>query len=66
MQYLQEPNGSFRASIDGNESDTRFLFCACAISAHLNDWSGVDIPKAVGFILSCFTYEGGFSLNPGS
>ena len=66
MVSLQEPNGSFRASVGGNESDTRFLYCACAISTILNDWSGVDIPNAVQFILSCVTYEGAISLHPGS
>ena len=65
MVSLQEPNGSFRASVGGNESDTRFLYCACAVSTILNDWSGVDIPNAVQFILSCVTYEGAISLHPG-
>lgn len=66
MISLQEPSGSFRASVDANESDTRFLYCACAISTILNDWSGVDIPRAVDYILSCVTYEGAISLHPGS
>ena len=65
MRHLQEPNGSFRASIDGSESDMRFLYCACAISCILNDWSSVDIPRAVDYILSCITYEGAIGLNPG-
>jgi hypothetical protein len=35
----------------------RFVFCACAISYVLKDWSGVDTAKAVCFIQSsvvCF------------
>ena len=30
----------------------RFLYCACAISYILGDWSGVNIPLAVSYILS--------------
>jgi len=43
----------------------RFLFCACAISTALDDWSGIDRDKAVAFIRSCITYEGGIALLPG-
>jgi geranylgeranyl transferase type-1 subunit beta len=43
----------------------RFLYCACAISQMLNDWSGVDRVRASDYILSCLSYEGGFALTPG-
>jgi geranylgeranyl transferase type-1 subunit beta len=42
----------------------RFLFCACAISYILNDWSGIDIPKAVLFIIKSQNYDGAFGTNP--
>ena len=66
MRCLQQPDGSFRATLDGSECDMRFLYCACAISAMLGDWSGVDIDAAAEFVRSCVTYEGGISLVPGS
>ena len=40
-----------------NESDLRTLYCAFAISYMLNDWSGVDIPRAIDFISSCRVCE---------
>ena len=43
----------------------RFLYCACVISYLLNDWSGVDIPKAVNYIRSCRSWDGAISLIPG-
>ena len=66
MRHLQQPDGSFRATLDGSECDMRFLYCACAISSMLGDWSGVDVERAVGFVRSCITYEGGISLVPGA
>ena len=62
---LQQPNGCFAATEEGGESDTRFLFCACAISAMLNDWSAVDVDLAEAYVISCMTYEGGIALTPG-
>jgi geranylgeranyl transferase type-1 subunit beta len=62
---LQMENGSFRGTLGDCESDMRFLYCACAISAMLGDWSGVDKDRAVQYVLSCLTYEGGISLIPG-
>jgi geranylgeranyl transferase type-1 subunit beta len=65
LKRLQSPDGSFRATFtESGESDVRFLYCACAISTLLNDWSGVNIEAATSFVLSCFTYEGGFGVTP--
>jgi hypothetical protein len=44
----------------------RFVYCACAVSALLNDWSGVNRNSCLQYILSCVTYEGGLSLVPGT
>lgn len=66
IKLLQQPEGSFRATFDGSECDMRFLYCACAISAMLGDWSGVDVPRAVAYVRSCLTYEGGIALVPGA
>ena len=43
----------------------RFLFCACAISYMLNDWSGVDVDRAIKFIKNCRSYDGAISLIAG-
>jgi len=60
------PSGAFRATYnDSGEADVRFLFCACAISAALGDWSAVNMDAAVGYILRCVTYEGGIAVMPG-
>ena len=44
----------------------RFLYCACAVSYMLNDWTAVDQTAAIEYIKSCITYEGGISLVPGN
>jgi hypothetical protein len=31
----------------------RFVFCACAISYMLDDWSGVDVPAVVRYVNAC-------------
>lgn len=50
MKSLQLPSGVYKAAKDGTEHDMRFLFCAASICYVLNDWSGMDIDKAVTFI----------------
>lgn len=66
LKHLQKENGVFSATIHGSECDMRFVYCACAISYMLNDWSGVNIDKVYEYILSCMTYEGGIALIPGA
>lgn len=44
---VQRSDGSFSASIEGNEFDMRFVYCACCICYMLNDWGGVN-KKAMG------------------
>jgi geranylgeranyl transferase type-1 subunit beta len=65
IKALQQPDGSFIATESGGENDLRFLYCACAISYLLNDWSGVDKQKAVSYIWSCRSFDGAFGLIPG-
>jgi geranylgeranyl transferase type-1 subunit beta len=66
LKSLQMPNGAFRATLsESGEADVRFLYCACAISAALGDWAGVDTERAVAYILRCITYEGGIAVMPG-
>jgi len=66
MRHHQQPNGSFSATLHGSECDTRFVYCACAVSYILDDWSGVDRDAATSYILSCVSYEGGIALTPGA
>lgn len=65
LPSLQLPNGSFRCIAVGSEHDMRFLYCACSISHMLQDWSGVDVDRAVSYIQACRSYDGGFALIPG-
>lgn len=65
LKNLQQPNGSFSSSTDRSECDMRFLYCACAISYMLNDWSGLDKDLAVKYIMDSIGYEYGFGQGPG-
>ncbi|KAG6845616.1 hypothetical protein H0H87_006669 [Tephrocybe sp. NHM501043] len=56
--------GSFSIVPGSNETDLRSLYCAFAISAMLNDWSAVDKDRAIAYIASCRTYEGGYGQAP--
>lgn len=47
---VQRPDGSFSASVDGNEHDMRFVYCASAICFMLNDWGDVDKKKMSKYI----------------
>lgn len=51
LRACQNSDGSFTGMVMGCESDMRFIYCACCVSEILNDWSGVDIPKATNYIL---------------
>jgi prenyltransferase beta subunit len=65
LRLLQRDDGSFGCIAGPSEQDMRFLYCACAISYLLGDWSGVDVDRAVGYIQSCRAYDGGVALIPG-
>ena len=43
----------------------RFLYCACAISYILNDWTGLNKIAAIEYIKSCRSWDGAVSLIPG-
>lgn len=63
-----DPEGAehFDAWSETGECDLRFVFSACAISAMIGDWSGVDKERAIDYILRCRGFEGGgFAQNPG-
>ena len=66
LRELQQESGVYQAVSFGTESDTRFVFCACAISFMLQDWSGVDVEKARSFLTASVGFDGGFGLLPGN
>ena len=65
LKALQQEDGSFKCISVGSEQDTRFLFCACAIAHMLDDWSPVDVDKAVSFVQNCRSFDGAIALLPG-
>lgn len=58
---VQRPDGSFSATIDGSEHDMRFVYCAAAICAMLNDWGRVDRRKMAEYIRKSIRYDYGIS-----
>jgi len=66
LKSLQQSNGSFCPTSSGGESDTRFVYCACAISTILEDWSGVSKDAAAKYIADSQAYDGGIGMGPGS
>jgi geranylgeranyl transferase type-1 subunit beta len=65
QQTSSSGSGAFCCIAVGSEEDLRFLYCACCISHMLNDWSGIDIDKAVDYIVSCRSFDGALALLPG-
>lgn len=58
-------NGCAWSHYGSVEADVRFVYCACCICYLLDEWEGFPIDLVTNFILSCQTYEGGFSIFPG-
>lgn len=53
LRGTQLEDGSFTTIPGQGEADIRMVYTAFAISAMLDDWSGVDVHKAVEFIKRC-------------
>lgn len=66
MKDLQLPDGSFKPSILGGESDMRLVYCAVAVCKLLDDWSGLDKDRCATFIRNSLSFEGAFSQCPGA
>ncbi|TFK70535.1 terpenoid cyclases/Protein prenyltransferase [Pluteus cervinus] len=64
IRACQREDGSFSTVPGSGEFDLRTLYCAFAISSMLDDWSGINVPRAVEFISTCRTYEGGYGQSP--
>ncbi len=65
LSLLQKDNGSFRCATT-EEDDMRFVYCACAISDILGDWSGVDKDLTVKFITDCQAFDGAIGIRRGA
>nr|XP_020755668.1 geranylgeranyl transferase type-1 subunit beta [Odocoileus virginianus texanus] len=50
LRALQLEDGSFCAVPEGSENDMRFVYCASCICYMLNNWSGMDMKKAISYI----------------
>ncbi|KAG6852461.1 hypothetical protein C0991_011763 [Blastosporella zonata] len=62
--HFSSPRGAFSIVPGSNETDLRSLYCAFAICAMLDDWSAVNTDRAIAYIASCRTYEGGYGQAP--
>jgi len=65
LKHYAMPDGSFRCLPRESENDMRFVYCACVISAFLNDWTGLEKELVVDFIVSSQAFDGGFGMSPG-
>ncbi|KAJ7626591.1 terpenoid cyclases/protein prenyltransferase alpha-alpha toroid [Mycena polygramma] len=65
VSSCQTPNGSFSNTPNGGgDSDLRNVYSAFSICSLLGDWSSIDVERAITFIASCRTYEGGYGQLP--
>lgn len=58
---VQQDDGSFSPTLQGNEHDMRFVYCAACICYMLNDWTGVNVDKMVQYIRRSIRYDYGIS-----
>ena len=47
-------SASFTALPNGGESDLRMTYCAFVICSLLDDWSGMDLDRALAYIHKCY------------
>ncbi|KAJ1977044.1 geranylgeranyl transferase type-1 subunit beta [Dimargaris xerosporica] len=64
LAALQQSDGNFVPHPYSTERDMRFVYCACAISFILDDWSGVNQDLVLAYIRACHCYDGGISQEP--
>ncbi|XP_039282764.1 protein farnesyltransferase subunit beta [Nilaparvata lugens] len=61
---VRQPNGSFGMHV-GGEIDVRGVYCAVSVARLTNIYSDALFDNSAEWIISCQTYEGGFSGSPG-
>ncbi|KAM9254467.1 geranylgeranyl transferase type-1 subunit beta isoform 5-T8 [Dugong dugon] len=65
LRALQLEDGSFCAVPEGSENDMRFVYCASCICYMLNNWSGMDMKKAIDYIRRSMSYDNGLAQGAG-
>ncbi|XP_055554565.1 geranylgeranyl transferase type-1 subunit beta isoform X2 [Falco cherrug] len=65
LRALQLEDGSFCAVLEGSENDMRFVYCASCICYMLDNWSGMDMKKAIGYIRGSMSYDNGLAQGAG-
>ncbi|EGV95504.1 E3 ubiquitin-protein ligase Trim36 [Cricetulus griseus] len=50
---------------DSSENDMRFVYCASCICYMLNNWSGMDMKKAISYIRRSMSYDNGLAQGAG-
>lgn len=60
LKSLKQPDGSF-VMHQGGESDCRAVYCALVVAKLLDIWDDELVSGCGEWLLSCQTYEGGFS-----
>ncbi|OXB76024.1 UNVERIFIED_CONTAM: hypothetical protein H355_000284 [Colinus virginianus] len=65
LRALQLEDGSFCAVLEGSENDMRFVYCASCICYMLDDWSGMDMKKAIDYIRRSMSYDNGLAQGAG-
>ncbi|EHB15403.1 Geranylgeranyl transferase type-1 subunit beta [Heterocephalus glaber] len=65
LRALQLEDGSFCAVPEGSENDMRFVYCASCICYMLNNWSGMDMKKAISYIRRSMSYDNGLAQGAG-
>ena len=62
LRTLQQDDGSFCPVPGSDETDMRFVYCACAVAFIFNDFSGFDTAKTADYIKRCQNFDGGFGI----
>ncbi|NXA61917.1 PGTB1 transferase, partial [Mohoua ochrocephala] len=65
LRALQLEDGSFCAVLEGSENDMRFVYCASCICYMLDNWSGMDMKKAIDYIRRSMSYDNGLAQGAG-
>ncbi|XP_059031815.1 geranylgeranyl transferase type-1 subunit beta isoform X1 [Mustela lutreola] len=65
LRALQLEDGSFCAVPEGSENDMRFVYCASCVCYMLNNWSGMDMKKAINYIRRSMSYDNGLAQGAG-
>ncbi|VVA12953.1 PREDICTED: farnesyltransferase [Prunus dulcis] len=65
LRQMKHPSGGFRIH-DGGEIDVRACYAAISVASILNILDDELVQNVGNYILSCQTYEGGISAEPGT